>query len=401
MTPRPARERPKLLFTVNDAGFFVSHRLPLALAARKAGYDVHVATAPGPGAAEITAHGLPYHPVPISRSGLNPLSEIRTVWSLARLYRRLRPDLVHLVTIKPVLYGGIAARLSGVPAVVAAVSGLGHVFIRRGSISALLRTAIKAAYRIALSHRRLRVIFQNPDDRRQFVAQGLVGEPDCVLIKGSGVDVRRFAATPEPAGIPVVVLPARMLREKGIVEFVEAARRLRRDGIEGHFTLVGDRDPGNPTSIPQEQLDAWNRDGDVDWWGYRDDVPEVLAGANIVCLPSYREGLPKSLIEAAACARPIVATDVPGCREIARDRENAILVPPRDPEALAAALRRLIEDPDLRRRLGARGREIAVAEFSLDRVIADTLDVYRDLMAGLGKPVAHPEASEAVPCRHG
>lgn len=402
MTPPPARERPKLLFTVNDAGFFVSHRLPVALAARRAGYDVHVATAPGPGVAEIVANGFPHYPVPISRSGLNPLSEIRTVWALTRLYRRLRPDLVHLVTIKPVLYGGIAARLSRVPAVVAAVSGLGHVFIRRGSISALLRAPIKATYRLAMNHRRIRVIFQNPDDREEFVSGRVVGPNRTVLIKGSGVDIKMFAPTPEPDGPPIIILPARMLWPKGIGEFVDAATRLRKQRVAARFALVGESDKGNPTAIPLKQLEAWHNEGEIEWWGYRKDMPAVLAGTHIVCLPSYyREGVPKSLIEAAACARPIVATDVPGCREIARNGENAILVPPRDPEALAAALCRLIDDPDLRRRLGARGREIAVAEFLLDRVIADTLDVYRNLMAEIGRPVPRPEESEPVPCSHG
>lgn len=401
MTRRPASERPRLLFTVNDAGFFLSHRLPIALAAKAEGFDVQVATGPGAAVARIVAHGFPHHAVPISRRGRNPWTEAKAIWALYRLYRSLRPDLVHHVTIKPVLYGGIAARLAGVPAVVSAVSGLGYVFVRHGPASAMLRAIVKAAYRIALHRQGARVIFQNPDDHREFVEQGLVAAKACVLIKGSGVDIGRFAPTPEPAGAPRVVLAARMLWDKGVGEFVEAARLLNKDGVQARFVLVGASDDGNPTAIPSARLRAWQADGVVEWWDHRTDMPGVLAQAHIVCLPSYREGLPKSLVEAAACARPIVATDVPGCREIARDGENALLVPARDPAALAEALARLIADPGLRRRMGARGRAIAEAEFSLDRVVAETLALYGTLVEECGGRAPDPGKDERVQCSPG
>ena len=378
------------MFTVNDAGFFLSHRLPIAQAAAAAGYDVQVATAPGPAVEQVRAQGLIHHAVPLSRRGLNPFAELRTLWSLARLYRRLRPELIHHVTIKPVLTGGLAARLAGAPAVVSAVSGLGYLFITRGWGAAALRGVIKAGYRLALKRHGARVIFQNPDDRRKFLDQGLVDHEASVLIKGSGVDIARFVPEPEPEGPPLVVLPARMLRDKGVSEFVEAARALRGEGLGARFVLAGDSDPGNPTAIPETRLRAWQDEGVVEWWGYRADMPAVLAQAQIVCLPSYREGLPKSLIEAAACARPIVSCDVPGCREIARAGENALLVPPRDAKALAEALRALLGDPDLRRRLGARGRAMVEAEFSLERVIAQTLELYAALLGETGGRV--PEA---------
>ncbi|RMD65445.1 MAG: glycosyltransferase family 1 protein [Alphaproteobacteria bacterium] len=383
MRPVPGRRAPRLLFTVNDAAFFVSHRLPIARAAAAAGYDVHVATAPGAAVSEIVSAGLIHHRVPLSRSGLNPGAEIRTFLALATLFRRLRPDLVHLVTIKPVIYGGLAARLTRCPAVVSAVPGLGSLFVARGVSAAVLRAGATFAYRLALGHRHGRVIFQNPDDRDWFIGRGLVKRDRWVLIKGSGVDMARFAPMPEPPeslGPPVVVLPARMLRDKGVAEFVAAARALRARGVAARFVLVGASDPGNPTAIPESDLRAWHAEGTVEWHGPAADMPAVLAGAHIVCLPSYREGLPKSLIEAAACARPIVATDVPGCREIARHGENALLVPPRDAAALAEALARLIAEPALRRRLGARGRAIAEAEFALDSVIDQTLALYRTLL---------------------
>ncbi len=401
MTRPPTPGRPRLLFTVNDAGFFLSHRLPIAQAAAAAGYDVQIATAPGEAAAQIRARGFAHHPVPLSRRGLNPLAELRTIWALARLYRRLRPDLIHLVTIKPVLLGGIAARLAGAPAVVSAVSGLGYVFISRGTLAAPLRAAVATGYRFAMRRRGVRVIFQNPDDRNEFLNRALVEAKDIVTIKGSGVDTNRFAPSDEPPGPTLVVLPARMLYDKGVGEFVAAARQLRQAGVEARFALVGDSDVGNPTAIPLADLQAWQDEGAVEWWGFRDDMPEVLAQAHIVCLPSYREGLPKSLIEAAACARPIVTCDVPGCREIGRDGENALLVPARDAEALVTALRRLIDDPGLRRRLGARGREIAEAEFSLERVVGQTLAVYATLLRETGRPVPAAEKDKAVRCSPG
>ena len=401
MTRRPAPGRPRLLFTVNDAGFFLSHRLPIARAAAAAGYEVHVATAPGPGVARVQDEGLTHHAVPLSRRGLNPLAELRALWSLTRLYRRLRPDLIHHVTIKPVLLGGVAARLAGAPAVISAVSGLGYVFITRGWRAAVLRGAIKTGYRLALKRPGARVIFQNPDDRRKFLDQSLVERDAEVLIKGSGVDTARFAPSPEPDGPPLVVLPARMLRDKGVGEFVEAARTLRGEGVQARFALVGDSDPGNPTAIPEARLRAWQDDGIVEWWGHRADMPAVLAQAHIVCLPSYREGLPKSLIEAAACARAIVSCDVPGCREIARRDENALLVPPRRAAALAEALRRLIGDADLRRRLGARGRALAEAEFSLERVIAQTLALYTALLRETGGRLPAAAKDEGLQCSPG
>ena len=371
----------KILYVVNDGPFFLSHRLPLALAARDAGYEVHVATPAWPGAEHLRAQGLVFHDIPLLRRGTRPFQELKGFMALLRLYRGLRTDIVHHVTIKPVLYGGIAARMAGVPAVVSAVPGLGYVFINRGARIAVVRRLVMCVYRLALRQRRLRVIFQNPDDMVLFVKQGLVRRGDGVLIRGSGVDMENFSPRPEAPGTPVVLLASRMLWDKGVGEFVEAAHRLREAGVAARFVLVGDTDPGNPAAIPRTQLEAWRDAGAVEWWGHQADMQEVFAAAQVVCLPSYREGVPKVLIEAAACGRPSVATDVPGCREIVRHEVNGLLVPPRDAQALADALRRLVEDPDLRARLGRAGRDIAVAEFSLRRVIDETLGVYSDLLS--------------------
>jgi glycosyltransferase involved in cell wall biosynthesis len=373
----------RLLYVVNEAGFFLSHRLPLALAAARAGYDVHVATPDAPDAAAIREAGLTFHPVPFSRKGSDPLTELASLHSLYRLYRSLRPDLTHHVTIKPVLYGGIVARLTGIPAVVSAISGLGHVFIAQGWKARGLRALVRRIYKIALGHPNSKVIFQNPDDQRAFSMAKLIRPGSAVLIRGAGVDLTQFAPIPQAAGNLLVLFASRMLWTKGVGEFVEAASALRDSGVEARFVLAGRIDSGNPMTVPDDQLRKWNDNGAIEWWGQRDDMPEVFAQSHIVCLPtSYGEGVPKALIEAAACGRPIVATDVPGCREIVRHGDNGLLVPANDRTALANALRQLISDPALRERMGRRGREIAVQEFGLERVVAETLAVYRTLLDG-------------------
>jgi Glycosyltransferase len=307
--------------------------------------------------------------------------ELGTLWGLFRLYRKLKPELVHHVTIKPVMYGGIAAHMARVPAVISAVTGLGYVFIARGFASSLLRASVKAMYRLALAHPRGRVIFQNPDDRAMFLKAGLVDEASAVMIRGSGVDMKRFAPTPQLEGTPLVVFASRMLWDKGVGEFVEAARCLKAEGVDARFVLVGNPDPGNPAAVSVAQIESWQKERTVEWWGCREDMPQVFSQTHVVCLPSaYGEGVPKVLIEAAASGRPIVATDAPGCREIVRHGENGLLVPIQNAHALALGLRQLIEAPELRRRMGAKGRRLAESEFAVERVIAQTLAVYRELL---------------------
>jgi glycosyltransferase involved in cell wall biosynthesis len=371
-----AGRRIRLLFFVTEDWYFCSHRLPLAVAAQEAGYDVTVVTRVGACGDMIRAAGMKVIPLDMARRGRNPIRELSHVFRLARIYRELHPDVVHHVAMKPVLYGTIAARMARVPAVVNALAGLGYVFSARGTSPRLLRVGIGMMLGALLRHGA--VIVQNPDDAA--VVSGL-GVPDKRLhiIRGSGVDLRRFRALPEKQGIPVVVLVGRMLHDKGVVEFVEAARLLRAQGGRARFVLVGDPDRENPTSLSGAQLKAWRDEGVVEWHAWRDDMPVVYQGAHLVCLPSYREGLPKALLEAAASARAIVATDVPGCREIVRKGENGLLVPPRDPRALAEALHTLLDDPERRRRMGWRGREIVEKEFSLESVIASTLALYREV----------------------
>lgn len=370
----------KLLFLVTEDWYFCSHRLPLARAAKAAGYEVVVATRVSAHADAITAEGFKLIAIGLRRSSRNPWRELRAILEIAGIYRRERPDLVHHVALKPVLYGAIAARLARVPAVVSALAGLGFVFASATLKARLLRPWVVGALRLSIDADGSALIVQNPDDRKMLVEAGVVSAARVRLIRGSGVDVGRFATTPEPGGTPLVMLPSRLLWDKGVGEFVAAAQLLRERGVAARFVLVGDSDLETSAAIPVGQLQAWQSGGAVEWWGRREDMPAVLASSHVVCLPSYRgEGLPKVLLEAAACGRPLVATDVPGCREIVIDGGNGLLVPPRDAPALADAIGRLLADPDLRAAMGRRGRELVEAQFSEERVVAQTLALYREL----------------------
>jgi glycosyltransferase involved in cell wall biosynthesis len=371
----------RVLFVVNAPEFFLSHRLPIALAARKAGYTVNVATADGEAARQIREHGFSHYVLPLSRSGRNPLAELRNVGALWRLFRSVKPDIVHLVTIKPVLYGGLAARLAGVPGLVAAVSGLGTVFMSDGARATPLKHAVTILYRLALGHRNMAVIFQNPDDQAVLTAMRAVTEKQARRVRGSGVVFEECPCVPEPEGRPVVTMAARLLRDKGVGEFVEAARILAERNVDVTFRLIGSPDPGNPTSVTAEQLAEWRDQGIVELLGYRDDIPSQYAQSHIVCLPSYREGLPKSLLEAAACGRAVVTTDVPGCRDAIEPGKTGVLVPPRDAVALADAIQDLVEDPMKRRTMGQAGRRLAEREFGIERVVEAHLAIYRELEA--------------------
>jgi glycosyltransferase involved in cell wall biosynthesis len=375
----------KLLFVINNPDFFVSHRLQLAVEAVRRGFEVHLAC-PEQGRTEFFRNlGVTLHPLPLDRSKARPWKELASLAKIVSLYRRLRPDIVHHVTIKPVIYGTLAARAAGVPCVVNAVSGLGYVFIAKGLKARLVRMAVKLAYRLSLLHPDQRIIFQNPDDREIFLAGGMARAADSVIIKGSGVDTREYAPEPEPPGPEIVLLPARLLRDKGVGEFVAAARQLRAEGFRARFALAGDVDPGNPASVTREWVREAGEAAGVEWWGHVADMPAAYARVHLVCLPSYREGLPKTLIEAASCGRAIVATDVPGCREIVRHLENGILVEAKNPAALADGLRALLRDAELRRRMGASGRRMVEAEFSLDRVVDATMKIYGELLASRGR----------------
>src|SRR5712692_10039797 len=370
----------KILFLVTEDWYFWSHRLPLARAARRAGAKVFIMTHLGQLRAAMEEEGLQVIPWNISRRSLNPLRELNAFFQVVRVYRRVRPDLLHHVALKPIVYGGFAARLCGGIASVNAVAGLGHVFTSSFQSMRVLRIVLSRLLRVALKGRNAKSVFQNEDNRNLFFQEGIVSTEQSVVIRGAGVDIEEFTPQAEPTGVPVVMFASRILWEKGVREFVAAAVKLRDNGLLARFVLVGKPDPENPSSVPDEQLRGWQESGFVEYWGHRDDMAAVLAQSNLVCLPSYLEGLPKALIEAAACGRAIVTTDVPGCREVVRHDDNGLLAPPRDSDALADALASLIKNPNLRARMGARGRHVAVREFSEETVFPQFMAIYRDVL---------------------
>jgi glycosyltransferase involved in cell wall biosynthesis len=370
----------RVLFVVTADWYFCSHRLPLARAALARGDVVGVATSIDQHGEAIAKAGIEAIDVSFRRRGVRPDRELGVLRELRAAMRRFRPDLVHNISMKPVIYGTLAARMEKVGAIVNTLTGLGYVFSSRDAMARMLRPLVEAGLRRVLATPRQHLVVQNPDDQRLLEADGIVPAGAMTLIRGSGVNTDAFSVRPEAQGEPLVVFPARMLKQKGVGEMVAAARLLRDRGVKVRVALVGTPDPDNPSSVTEAQLKAWHAEGAVEWWGYRADMAEVLRQAHIVCLPStYGEGVPKCLLEAAASGRAIVATDIPGCREAVRHGENGLLVPPRDPAALAEALESLLADAARRREMGERGRRLAVEEFSEQRVVAETLALYERL----------------------
>ncbi len=378
---------PRLLFLVTEDWYFWSHRLPMARAARAAGFEVAVAARVDAHRAAIEAEGFPVHALGWRRRGNGPLSSLRALAELVALYRRLRPDIVHHVAMKPVLLGGLAAWLAGVPAVVNALTGLGFLFIGGG----LLRRLARLPIRFVLGRPGCAVILQNQDDRRLLVERGLVDPDRVTVIRGSGIDIDHYTPLPEPPdGQPVTVAyVGRMLQDKGVPVLVDAQQRLRARGLPLRLLLVGTPDPENPTSVSEAELRHWATLPGVEWRGAVADVRSIWAEAHIAVLPSRREGLPKSLLEAAACGRALVATDVPGCREIAQAGENALLVPPDDPAALATALETLATDTALRTRFAAASRHLVLSDLAVGPVGARVVEVYRTLLEQIAKRWNH------------
>lgn len=373
----------RLLFVVNADWFFVSHRLRLARACLDAGYEVHVASEESDKRREIEAAGIHFHRIPFERGGTNPFKDAQTIAALFLLYRSLRPDFVHHVTSKPNLYGGLISRVLGTRSV-HAVSGLGYVFIDSDSQNwkrKILRPALLRTYRLSMRRRDARVIFQNPTDMNDFVQKGLVEESQCVLIHGSGVDTFTFKATPIPEGPPLVVLPARMLWDKGVGEFVKAARIVRGRNPSVQFLLAGRHDPENPAAVDLAQLQTWQKDGVVTWEADHEhkDMPLLYQRATLVVLPSYREGLSLTLAEAASSARACITTDVPGCRDAIIEGDTGWLVKPRNVDELADAISDALADRDELVRRASKAAEFARKQFDQRVIFEQTMNTYETL----------------------
>ncbi len=373
----------KLVYLVSEDWAFWMHRLPQARAARDAGYDVTVLTRVARHRKRIESEGFHVVPIGLVRSSTNVLKEGKPLWELVRHYRDLKPDLVHHVAIKPVVYGTMAALVARVPAIVNTFTGLGYAFSSDDRKAKVIRAVLRVAFKGLLNRGAGCVTVENYDDLKYLVGSGFVRANRARVISGSGVDVERFRPQPAPVGTPVVALAGRMLWDKGIQDYVDAVRQLKDAGVQARFVLIGGTDPYNPASVPEAQLNEWTGSGLLEWWGFKENMPEIYPQLHVVCLPSVREGLPVGLVEAAACGRAVVATDVPGCREVVRPGRNGFLVPLHDATALAAALKRLIDDPNLRIQMGTHGRQIAVQEFAGAVVAQQTLDLYSELLDGV------------------
>ena len=369
---------PRLVYLVTEDWYFISHRLPMARAAKRAGFEVHVATRVVDHGALIEREGFVLHPLAWRRGSLDPLHLLSAVREVRAIYRDVRPALAHHVALVPTIVGSMAGL--GLPIVcLNALAGLGYAFTSPTSKAAIIRFTLEHMLHWLLDRKRAAVLVQNPDDRAAIQSLGISADK-ITLIPGSGVDTQALAPLPEPA-LPIAAgFVGRLLTDKGVPTLIAAHELLTRRGEAIALLIAGDPDPANPASIPETVIDDWKRHPGVNFLGHVDDIRTLWSKAHIAVLPSLREGLPLSLLEAAACGRPIVATDVPGCREIARQGINALLVPAQDAEALAGAIGHLAGDSEMRRRFGAAGRAIVESEFSQERIGHDIVDLYTRLI---------------------
>lgn len=374
----------RLLYVFPLAMNLKAHWADRVRQAVRAGYEVHIAIPQEGFLDALDLGGVTWHDLPLRRGRPSLAAELAYIRAVARIIRLVKPHLLHAITVRPVIYGGLLARLLRVPAVVFSVTGLGYLFIGTDRAARLIRPLGEEAYALALHHRNSVTIFENPVDRDLFVKRGLVEPQNAHVILGGGIDLEAFSYMPESVqSEPLVILPSRLLIDKGVREFVEAARALKMDGVTARFALVGEPDPGNPATLTQEQIDNWVRQGVIEAWGWRDDIAAIIREANIVCLPSYREGAPRALIEAAAIGRAVVTTDVPGCIHVVERDRTALVVPVRDANALREALRRLLNEPSLRANLGQAGRAFAEEHFSSALAASRMLAQYDRLLRGL------------------
>jgi len=367
----------RILFIVNVDTFFISHRLPIALAAINAGCEVHLAclTSGEEYTDRLTSHGIIVHSIPLSRAGISLFQEIKSFLSIYNIIKSVNPDVLHLVTAKPVTYGGIINKLFFSKKCVVSISGLGYIFIDNKITVKFLRFIIVCAYRFSLNNKNTHVIFQNNDDRSLFSNLSIVSDGNSSIVRGSGVNLNNYMVMPNPAGIPIVVLVSRLLYDKGVREFVDAANILRARKIPVRMVLVGDVDK-NPNSVKKNEIESWVCSRAIEYWGFRSDIGSVMGLASIVALPSYREGLPKCLIEAAACGRAVITTDVPGCKDAIINNRTGLLVPVKNHLALADAIEYLVLNPNVRAKMGVEGRKLAEEYFDISLVINEHMRLY-------------------------
>ena len=367
----------KVIIVANTDWYLYNYRFSLAKFLVEEGYQVVFCSPSGKYIPFLQGQGFRWIEWQVGRKTLAPWHEITSILKLAQLYRREKSELVHHHTIKAVLYGSLAARLARVPRVVNSITGRGYIFTGKDYTARLLRSSIKPLYRLAFRAPGNAVIFENNIDRQYFVENNIVSPEHTWLIEGVGVNTEIFIPLPEPEGIPIIMMAGRMLWDKGVGVLVEAARFLR-SRTQARVVLVGMPDPGNPNTVDEATLRQWDQEGVIEWWGWRDDMREVYASSHIITLPTtYGEGVPTVLLEGAACARPLVVTDVPGCNSVVTNGINGFLVKPEDPQGLADALESLLLDPVLRNRMGQAGRQLVLEKYSSQLVNQATLRVYQ------------------------
>jgi glycosyltransferase involved in cell wall biosynthesis len=371
--------KPTVLYLSTVDWAFTLHRLPMARAARDAGFKVVVGTKIGGSKEEILSEGFHLVDVPFRRRETRPWAEADVFQKLWTVFREYRPDVIHNFSLKPVLYGSAVFRVSGLPASVNSITGMGHIFTGPKSKVGLLNKVVRLALKTCLRSGRSWAVVQNQDDFGELQSMG-VPRDRIVVIEGSGVSTRDFSVSPEPNGKVVVTMVSRVLWDKGVGEFVEAAKILADEGSTAKFILVGDPDPENPASVQPTQIQEWHDSGTIQWLGHRKDINDIWSRSHIAVLPSYREGMPKVLLEAASCGRPIVTTDATGCREIVTEGENGFLVPVGNSEALADSIKKLIQDRDMRGRMGQAGRTRIEESYSDEVVAKKILALYRSIM---------------------
>ena len=371
----------KLFIVVNQDFFFLSHRLPIGVTAKDAGYDVTVVSEDTGVSDKIREAGLKTINLPINKAGTNIKDEIKTFFFLYKLFRREKPDIVHLVGLKTMLWGSLACRLAGVKAMVSAVCGLGVLFDQEHAHSFMTRSILQVL-RVTHKKRCLAVIFQNNDDKEIFLNAKIMKEEQCAFTNGSGINLQNYDYTLEPKDGPIkIIFTARMVEDKGTLVLIDAAKKLESE-YKGkvQFLLCGGLDT-NPNGITKEMLESRCDGTYIHWLGHRKDVLELLKQSHIMAFPSwYREGLPKSVIEAEAIGRPVVTTDSVGCRDTVIDGKNGYMIPIKDSDALAAALKKLIDNPELRQTMGKNAREFAVSKFDINDVVKVHLDIYKAII---------------------
>jgi len=370
-------KKKKLFFIVSEDRSFWSHRLSLALSAIDAGYNVTLVSNFDKLESKIKKRGIKAINVNFVRSSKHPLIDLKNIFKLIFVLRKVKPDIIHNVALKTILIGSIAGLFSKKTVVINAFTGLGYVFSSNQLHAKLIRFFIKPVFKLLFKRSNYWTIFQNPDDMNLFERLGIINLNRSILIRGSGVDTDKFVQSDDVNTIPVVMLASRMLWDKGVGEFVEVAKRAHKNNVDAEFILVGGVDTDNPMSISSSILKEWVSEGYLKWEGHSDNMPDMLASASIVCLPSYREGLPKVLLEAAATGRPLIASNAPGCREIVRDKYNGLLVKMKDADSLYDAVLMLVNNCEARETMGRNSRTLVETELSTEIVNTQTIELYR------------------------